>query len=262
MKSKRILGILKKADGIWGIIVKRMASKEVLFEHNADLLFPAASVGKVSIALYVLHLADTGRIKLDRKLEIKKKHYASGSGVLQYFTSNTQLSVKDLGILMLTISDNTAAKVLVDTYGAKNINSYLRTLGFKKTKLGIRGHAFDFGTTTPKEMATMLEGIYLNKYLRPKSSQMLIEIMKRCQNDLALRRYLPRKGYGASITVQVAHKTGALDKVRNDVGIVFSKHPYVISVFAKNQKDISYGPQNKAVLTIAELSREAFRELK
>lgn len=261
MNTRKLSTLLKHAKGTWGVIVKRVGG-EILFEHNADFSFPAASVGKVSIALYILHLVDVGRTTLDQVLKVQKKFYVTGSGVLQHFTPNAKLTIRDLGILMLTISDNTAAKVLVRHYDAKRINAYIHSLGFKKTKLGIRGTEFDFGTTSPREMAVLLEGIYAGAHLSKKSSQLLIEIMKKCSNELGIPRYLPRKGKGRLKTVQVAHKTGAIDGVRNDAGIVLTKHPYVISIFSKGQKDNSYGPQNEALFTIADISKEIFNILK
>ncbi len=37
--------------------------------------------------------------------------------------------------------------------------------------------------------------------------------------------------------VDIAHKTGSLRGVRNDAGIVYAEHPYVISIFSKQLED-------------------------
>ena len=54
----------------------------------------------------------------------------------------------------------------------------------------------------------------------------------------------------------VANKTGSLDHVRNDVGIVYTKTgPIVISAFTYENADASWTPENEAELLIARMAK-------
>jgi beta-lactamase class A len=260
MNDQNLLKTIKDADGVWGMMVKRIG-QNTEFEYNSDLEFPAASVGKVPIALYIFHLVDSGEERLEQIFEIEKKYYLGGTGILQFLKPDLKLALKDIIKLMLIKSDNTAAKFLVSTYGPEKINNYLKSLGFEKTQLGIHGEKFDFGITTPREITNLLEGIYNSSFLSKKSSTLLIDIMKKCEHQLGIRRYLPQMGSDGQ-KLEIANKSGALDDVRHDIGIVFTKTPYIISVLSKDIKDESYKPENAGVLTIARLSEKVYEQLK
>lgn len=54
----------------------------------------------------------------------------------------------------------------------------------------------------------------------------------------------------------IANKTGALDAVRNDVGVVFAKNgPVVISMFTGSNQDKSWTPDNEAEVLMAKLAK-------
>jgi beta-lactamase class A len=55
---------------------------------------------------------------------------------------------------------------------------------------------------------------------------------------------------------KIANKTGALDHVRNDVGVVFAKNgPVVISEFTYDDQDTSWTPDNAAEVLMAKLAK-------
>jgi beta-lactamase class A len=55
---------------------------------------------------------------------------------------------------------------------------------------------------------------------------------------------------------KIANKTGALDEVRNDVGVVLAKNgPVVISIFTYGNQDKSWTPDNGAEVLMARLAR-------
>lgn len=259
MNQQNLLKILKRAEGTWGVVIKHVG-KDVVFEYNADAEFPAASVGKVPIALYIFHLAEIGGIDLTQMIEVKKENHLPGTGILQFMTPGLKLPLSDLLKLMLITSDNTAAKLLAHIVGPEKINAYLKSVGFEKTQLGIHDEQFDFGVTTPHEIALLLEGICTSAFLNKENSDALLGIMKKCENQLSIRRYLPHDT-SLGKKLEVANKGGALDDVRHDVGIVFAQEPYVIAVLSKEIKDHSYKPDNAGVLTIAQLSKEAYTQL-
>lgn len=54
----------------------------------------------------------------------------------------------------------------------------------------------------------------------------------------------------------IANKTGSLDAVRNDVGVVFTKHgPILISAFTYENEDQSWTADNAGQVLIAKMAK-------
>lgn len=105
-------------------------------------------------------------------------------------------------------------------------------------------------TAQPAAMETLLEKIYARNVLKPETSDLLLDIMSRCQTGEArIRGFLPPK-------TAVAHKTGSIGGSINDVGIVTlpdNAGHVVISLFIKqsSKEDVSER-------TIAQISRAIY----
>ncbi len=55
--------------------------------------------------------------------------------------------------------------------------------------------------------------------------------------------------------MEVANKTGSLDRVRNDVALVFTPEgDYVLSLFAQESQDRKWTADNEATLALGRLS--------
>ena len=80
--------------------------------------------------------------------------------------------------------------------------------------------------TSPLEAAKMLELLYRGKWVSPKASTEMLSIMKKCQTNSRIPKYLPDY-------VEIAHKTGSLGKLNVDIGIVFAepKGAYILCMF-------------------------------
>jgi hypothetical protein len=80
------------------------------------------------------------------------------------------------------------------------------------------------------------------------ASKEILTIMKRCRDDLCIRRRLK--------DVPVANKTGSLDALRSDVGIVYSKGGRIaMAITVDGMPKSDYGPDNAGCLLIAELAK-------
>ena len=78
---------------------------------------------------------------------------------------------------------------------------------------------------------------------RPASDQAMVEILLRQTDKCKLPLLLP------SNTV-IAHKTGELDGIEHDAGIIFGQPPYILTIMTAGLPDEEKGRQ-----TIATLSR-------
>jgi beta-lactamase class A len=216
-------------DGVMGIAVKDLGGAEA-FTVNADAVFPQASSIKIPVLVELYRQAQSGTVKLDERVEIKKALVAGGSGVLQHFNDGgSALTLRDLAVLMIVLSDNTATNILIDRVGMEKVNGMLAHHGLRKTRLQRRmldteaQKAGRENLSTPLEMVWLLGLLQQGKILNAENTAAVIEILSYPKNT-ALRRGLPGN-------VRLANKPGGLAGVSCDSGIVYLEgRPYAISV--------------------------------
>jgi len=99
---------------------------------NRDDAFPMASTYKVPIAVQLLTLVDSGRMRLDTMITLKPSDLHPGSGTISNLLDDpgVSLSLRNYLELMLLISDNSATDIVLRTAGSGSaVNGRLRALG-------------------------------------------------------------------------------------------------------------------------------------
>lgn len=226
---------------------------------DADTPVPTASVIKLTILYDALEDIAEGKATFADPLTLTKQNQVQGSGVLQFFDTPLPLTLKDALWMMIIQSDNTATNLAIDRLGLQNIDNRILSLGLKNTWLYKKvflpplgpvpadQRTFGLGKTTAREMASVMAHFATCDTIRKDLCDAAIDMLKNQSDQAAIPRYL--RG------IQVANKTGALDDVRNDVGIVYAKNgPIVISAFTYDNKDHSWSPDNSAQLLIGRLA--------
>ena len=216
-------------DGVMGLALKDLTTGES-FTVNADLVFPQASSIKIPVLLEVFRQAQAGTLKLDERVEVKRAMMAAGSGVLLHFSDGgSALSLRDLAVLMIVLSDNTATNILIDRVGMQNVNDLLAKHGLRQTRLQRRMLDVDSqkagreNLSTPLEMIWLLGLLHQGKVLDASHTAAAMEILK-LPKSTPLRRGLPAG-------VESANKPGSISGVACDSGIVLlAGRPYAISV--------------------------------
>jgi beta-lactamase class A len=105
-------------------------------------------------------------------------------------------------------------------------------------------------TATPRAMAALLEKIWKREALSPASSDLLLDIMKRCRTGAGRLKGILPEG------TEVRHKTGTIGQSLNDVGIITLPHEaghVIVAAFVKK----SDRPEAKRERAIAEAARAA-----
>jgi beta-lactamase class A len=241
-------------DGAIGIAVKDFSTGDVL-AVNADTVFPQASAIKVAVLIELLRQDQAAVLKLSERVEIHKNQMVGGSGVLQGFAdSGSSVSLHDLAVLMIVLSDNSATNILIDRVGRSKVNETLANLRLTQTRLQRRMIDFDAerkgqeNLSTPREMLALYDLLFHGKALDETHTALGLEILKIPKDPASpLAKGLPAG-------VLIADKHGELDGVRTDSGIVLLEgRPYAISVM------ITYAADgNDAERTISEISRRVF----
>ena len=161
------------------------------------------------------------------------------------------LSIRDYAVLMVTLSDNTATNVLIDRLGMDRIAARMQGLGLDATKL--RRHMMDTAAARrgDENVSTPDELVRLLKAMNDGMPQ-AIELLKKPKEN-RLRKGLPEG-------VASADKSGELEGVRVDAGIVFAKNrPYALCVMTTFLKDEAEG--ERAIEAMSRAAYEYFSRL-
>jgi beta-lactamase class A len=103
---------------------------------NEQLLFPQGSAIKVPVLLELFRQAESRPALLKARTTITASARTLGSGVLAEFSDGgSALANEDLATLMIVLSDNTAANLLIDIVGMDSVNRTLERLGLRRTRL-------------------------------------------------------------------------------------------------------------------------------
>lgn len=227
----------ERHDGVMGIFVKDLTSGQH-FEVNADTVFPQASSIKIPLLIELMRQAQSGKLNLNDRVEIHRAGLVGGSGVLQFLSDGgSAISLHDLAVLMVVLSDNSATNLLIDRVGMDNVNTMLDGLGLRQTRLARKMIDIDAeradreNRSTPRQMGTLVEMLNEGKLLDSIHTRMTLEILE-YPKESPIRAGVPEG-------VTVAEKPGSLNGAQCDSGIVFLEgHPYVISVMtAYNTSD-------------------------
>jgi beta-lactamase class A len=196
---------------------------------NDTLTFPQGSTIKVPLLIELYRQDEIGQLKLTTRVPVRLADRTGGDGLLRYLgDGSSELSLGDLAMFMITVSDNTATNMLIDRVGMDKVNALTRTLGVSEVKLQRK-------MIRPRESAVGNENI-----ATPAAAATIMAKLARCELPVSkercaeIRRLLeiPKGGpIEASVPegVHVAWKPGDIEGVNTAWGLVdLPGRPYVV----------------------------------
>ena len=214
MLESKIRDYIKTQRGNIAVFVKDLATNEEI-KINENSVFPSASTIKILIMSELFSKINDGVFDFKDTVEIKENMRTGGDGILKELEPGHKFTLKELTTLMIILSDNMATNILIDFLGMDNINSTIQKLRLQRKMMdsqaageGRENHI------TARDLANILELIYRGENVNKQYSGIMLDILKRQQVRGRLDLYLPED------TV-IAHKTGDLDNLEHDGGIVY-----------------------------------------
>ena len=248
-----IQAIDQHLDGVMGVAVEDLTTGDHFFLREDEVFAQASSI-KITVLANLYLQAEQGKLKLTDLYTVQSSDLVADSDIMNGLTPGvTRVTLRDLATMMVAVSDNSAANVLIDRVGMTNVNAMLDALGLAHTRL--RRKMMDLqaakegreNISAPREMMILLDAIYHGKVLNKESTAEFFKMLS-TNKDSWIPRDLPPD-------LKVANKPGSLEAVRNDSGIVFVEgRPFVICVmtaFLRNERD---GEE-----AISQVSLEAWR---
>jgi beta-lactamase class A len=229
---------------------------------DADRPVATASVIKLPVMVEAFYQMQEGKLQWSQPVKETAFDRVQGSGILQDLNPDIGLTLGDTITLMIDLSDNTASNIVFRTVGIDAVNARMEKLGLKHTRLfGYVFHEkevktaeakqFGLGETTADEMVQLLTLIEEHKILTPEACDQMLKILSKQRDIDAFPRYtsdIPG--------VTWAHKTGALNALRNDVGIAETPAgPIVMAGFAYDSPDQQWTADNAALLVLGRLAQ-------
>ncbi len=247
---EQINEITSAADIQAGVAIWQIET-DTRLDVNGDEPFPMASTFKIPILATACEGLARGAFQLDSRLPLQDSDKSLGSGILPYFETGLQPTVRDLLTLMIIISDNTATDMMVEFLGgAAVIEGYMHRLGltdifFKLDCKSLLRHLFppevadlpreelrrwtvendvlrdglafskgpENNVCTANAMNALLHLMYSGALFDGEVRELAFDILHKQQFNLRLSRFLPAG-------IKVAHKTGTIGGIRNDSGII------------------------------------------
>lgn len=178
--------------------------------YRSQERFPMMSTFKVLLCSAVLSRVDSGLEQLDRRIRYRQSDLIEYSPVTKEHLSEG-MTVAELCNATITMSDNTAANLLLSSIGGpKELTKFLRKVDDQTTRLDRWEPMLNESlpederdTTTPEAMSKTLFTLLTGKALTASSRQQLIDWMEADKVGGPLLRSVLPKGWF------IADKTGA-----------------------------------------------------
>jgi beta-lactamase class A len=194
---------------------------------------PAASVIKIPFVMALFRLAAQQRINLGATVAVDRFSTTRYVSILAAFDRDHKLSIREVCRLALITSDNPLAVYLQTLVDFDSVNSFLQEIGceppcrmaagFSEEELSVKNRANILTANAAVRILSVLRG-------DPIFHDLVVALQNNLRNN-RIPALLPEH-------VAVIHKTGSLDGVANDVGIVRDdKVEFTVAFLTDQQKD-------------------------
>ncbi len=231
----QIRALEQRHGGRLGVAILDTGNRRIV-EHRGGERFPLCSTVKLHAAAYVLARVDQHDEQLDRRIVYPQDYLVPYSPKSEKFAGDIGMTMGDICEAALTLSDNTAGNLMLDSFGGPGaLTRYLRSIGDSHTRLDRRETALNEGTpgdprdtTTPLATLEVLRRTVLGDTLTPASrNQLATWLTANTTGNERLRAGVPRDW-------RVGDKTGSGDyNITNDIAVIWPEHraPIVVAAY-------------------------------
>lgn len=194
---------------------------------------PAASIMKLPLAMALFDKARSGSVDLTEKLPVSRFGRTRYVSILAGFDAAHELSLSEVTCLALITSDNPLTVALQDYVSFEEVNAFMRGLGLGPENVMAAG--FGEAELGPANRANRLTAeACLKLFDEVRGNPLYAPLHRALANNLRNMRIPARLPESAV----VAHKTGSLDGVINDAGIVTDADiDFMLVCLTENQPD-------------------------
>ncbi|MDP2861037.1 MAG: serine hydrolase [bacterium] len=233
-----ILNAMEGTKGEYGIIVKNLKTGET-YSANEHRIYEPGSLYKLWVMATAFSQIQSGVLdeneELSEQISVLNTKFGVDPETAELKEGGITLTVGQAITQMITISHNYASFLLLEKIRSSAIQSYLGKNGFNESFIG------ESPAATSYDIALFFEKLYKGELANKENTEKMLAILKKQQLNGGLPKYLPQEA-------EVAHKTGDIDWLKHDAGIVFSdKGNYIIVIMSES--DSPAGAQERIAKT-------------
>lgn len=238
---KVILQEINGQAGRYGVGVKNLRTGQTAFV-NEQQVFEAASLFKLSVIVETFKKREAGILSFRDTLTVTEKAVSFDLGVYKHEVGEPVTITKALED-MIVLSDNVYANVLLDAVRSWDVNNTMLSYGLTRTDISKEGL-----TTSPSDILRFYEQLATGRIVNREASQEIIDVLLKQKIRDRIPFLLPEG-------IRVAHKTGNLEGLSHDAGIVYApRGAYIIVILSQDLPD-----ELAASKTIAKISQAVYR---
>lgn len=231
---------MEEAKGTYGIAIKNLKTGETYYSNEHEV-FGTASLYKLWVMAVVYKQIRNGQLAKDQVLSedvaVLNQKFSIDPEFAEQTEGTITFTVHAALNQMITISHNYAAMLLSEKIKLSTVADFLKDNKFSESSIGT-------DSTPPKstasDIALFYEKLYKGKLADKEYTDEMISLLRNQQLNNGLPKYLPDE-------ISVAHKTGEIDFLKHDAGIVFTdKGDYIIIIMSES--DSPAGAQERIAL--------------
>jgi beta-lactamase class A len=261
--AKAIDNLLEGQRGVYGIVLTR-PDGSIAYQDNADTPFVAASLYKLILLANIYEKREAGELTFDQKVELLPEYFPEpddfADSVYNQGAAGSTSTIEELVFQAGAFSSNVAAKALLSLTSYSSLDKTTVELGLADTYLFIDPNtlpdwkgdrpasavphvdeALQFveteaedgplNITTPRDMYRYFQMILDGEVINPDVSNEILDILKQQMVDDRFPYLLPHPA-------EMAHKTGNLEHVVHDVGIIWTPEgPVILAAMIEDPPD-------------------------
>ncbi|MEU4193305.1 serine hydrolase [Kribbella sp. NPDC026611] len=263
-----------------------LADPSATVDLDADHVVPLASVYKLPLLAGFCRLVDQGQVKPRERITLHPLTKTAGPTGLSLFADPVTLSLRDLALSMMTVSDNASADALLNIVGLTRLATILESFGLERTwvRRGTAANLRDLqektGTNDPDAALAILadndqtdpDGVYSAANASagsPRDLTLLLqrlwsgELLSADQTSFAkgtmhhqIFQHRLASGFPHD-SIRIAGKTGTFGALRHEVGVITLPDGTAYAVAALTQSARGDTRQPRADQAIGKAARLA-----
>jgi beta-lactamase class A len=256
--------LLQDEDGVYGVVLMK-PDGTVIYSHNANTPFIAASLYKLILMAEIYQQREDGELAMDQTILISDEFFPpEEEGIDTYFDLSfigTEVTVEEALFAAGAYSSNVAARALLTLTNQASLERAAHDLGLVDTHLFVNPETMDewpptpspdtsdaqteeaiqfvtssavdgpVNLTTPHDMSLFFSKLIAGKIVNGHVSREILDTLGQQMVDDRFPTLLPAG-------TRLVHKTGNLDHVVHDVGIIYCPNgPIILAAMAEGTSD-------------------------
>lgn len=244
-----VTNALAGTKGTYSIAIKNLKTGEA-YSINSHITHKTGSLYKLWIMATIFEQIQSGAITEDETLTgdiaVLNKKFSIDPESEELTKGTITLTVQSGLRQMITVSHNYASMLLTERVRLSNVKLFLEKYGFRESKVGENAPV-----SSANDIALFLGKLYRNEFANQEYTEKMLDLLKMQKLNDKLPKYLPPGSV-------VAHKTGEIDFLTHDAGIVYTKNGnYIIVVFSESDNPKGAGER---IAQISKAVYDYFRE--